>query len=233
MTIMARGRMISKAISLDEKINSLSDDTARLLFTWIIPHLDCEGRLHGDAQTVKSIIFPRRNISTARIDKYLNEFEKKGLIFRFTVNGNTYLLLPQFEKHQLGLQKDREAQSQIPPPPPELIQSKSRPCHSEIKVETKVKIKTKDKESTKLTFGEFNNVILTTEEHAKLVTKFGDEKVAALIANLSIGIKSKGYKYKDHYATILNWERRDSENHPAAKVGKVLPDTKTLKEAWK
>ena len=136
---MARGRMISKAISLDEKVNNLSDDTARLLFTWLIPHLDCEGRLHGDAVTIKSIVFPRRNISPKRIEKYLNEFEKNGLIIRFAVNGNTYLFAPQFNKHQVGLQKSREAQSQIPPPPQELLQSSS----SKSLPKTKVKIKTK------------------------------------------------------------------------------------------
>ena len=36
--------MISKDISLDEKVSALSDDSARLLFTWIITHLDVEGR---------------------------------------------------------------------------------------------------------------------------------------------------------------------------------------------
>ena len=76
---MARGRMISKAISLDEKVNSLSDDTARLLFTWLIPHLDCEGRQHGDAMTIKSIVFPRRNISIRKVEKYLKEMEKKRI----------------------------------------------------------------------------------------------------------------------------------------------------------
>ena len=136
---MARGRMINKAISLDEKVNNLSDDTARLLFTWLIPHLDCEGRLHGDAVTIKSIVFPRRNISPKRIEKYLNEFEKNGLIIRFAVNGNTYLFAPQFNKHQVGLQKSREAQSQIPPPPLELLWSSS----SKSLPKTKVKIKTK------------------------------------------------------------------------------------------
>ena len=87
---MARGRMISKAISLDEKVNALSDDTARLLFTWLIPHLDCEGRQHGDAQTIKSIVFPRRSISTRKVEKYLKEIEKQELVLQYSVNGNTY-----------------------------------------------------------------------------------------------------------------------------------------------
>lgn len=141
---MARGRFISKAISLDEKVDALSDDTARLLFTWLITHLDCEGRMHGDAQTVKSIVFPRRKIQVAKIEKYLKELENGELIFRYFVNGNQYLCMKNFEKHQPGLNKNRETQSQIPPPTPELIQSKSGVTPSQVKDKDKVKDKTKE-----------------------------------------------------------------------------------------
>ena len=138
---MPRGRFLSKSISLDEKVNALSDDTCRLLFTWLIAHLDCEGRLHGDPTTVKSIIFPRRKISERRIDKYLDEIAKKGLIFRYSINGNTYLSAPHFEKHQMGLQKSKEAQSQIPPPTPELVQSEANLTPPQVKAKVKAKVK--------------------------------------------------------------------------------------------
>ena len=121
---MARGRMLNRAISLDENVDALSDDTARLLFTWMIAHLDVEGRMYGDARLFLSIVAPRRNISLRKVEKYLTEFENFGLILRYNVNGNTYLLAPNFEKHQTGLRKDKEAQSQIPSPPPELLRSK-------------------------------------------------------------------------------------------------------------
>ena len=121
---MARGRMVSKSISLDEKVDSLSNDTARLLFTWLIPHLDVEGRMYGDARLFISIVAPRRHYSLQKVEKYLTELESHGLILRYNVDGNTYLCEPSFVKHQTGLRKDREAQSQIPPPPPELLRSK-------------------------------------------------------------------------------------------------------------
>ncbi len=138
---MPRGRFLSKSISLDEGVNSLPNDTARLLFTWLIPHLDCEGRLHGDATTVKSIVFPRRSISTRKVDQYLNAIEKSGLIVRYSVNGNAYLFAPHFEKHQTGLQKDREAQSQIPPFTPDLIQINSKKTLTQVKGKGKGKVK--------------------------------------------------------------------------------------------
>lgn len=146
---MARGRMISKAISLDEKVNSLSDDTARLLFTWLIPHLDCEGRQHGDAVTIKSIVFPRRRISHLKVEKYLKEMEKLELIFRYSVNGNEYLCAPSFEKHQIGLQKTKEAQSQIPPFTPELLQSEVGLSHLQGEGEVETKVEVKEERSSK------------------------------------------------------------------------------------
>jgi uncharacterized protein (DUF1697 family) len=51
------------------------------------------------------------------------------------------------------------------------------------------------------------SVRLTKEEHQKLIEKFGEADAAERIENLSLYIRSKGDKYKSHYATILNWER--------------------------
>ena len=59
--------------------------------------------------------------------------------------------------------------------------------------------------------GEFSNVLLSDDEYQKLMDRFGDKETERIIENLSIGIQSKGYKYKDHYATILNWVRRERE----------------------
>ncbi len=58
-------------------------------------------------------------------------------------------------------------------------------------------------------YGEFKNVLLTEDEYIKLKTKFKD--IAEKIESLSAYIESKGAKYKSHYATILNWDRRDKE----------------------
>ena len=52
-------------------------------------------------------------------------------------------------------------------------------------------------------------VRLTKEEYNKLLEKFGQKGTDERIENLSLYIQSKGDKYRSHYATILNWERRD------------------------
>ena len=217
--IVARGRMISKAISLDENVNSLSDDTARLLFTWMIPHLDCEGRLHGDALTVKSIVFPRRNISPKRVEEYLNELEKNELIKRFVVNGNTYLFAPHFDKHQTGLNKNREAQSQLPPPPQDLIQSKSR--ISPLQVKDKVKDKVKEQ----VVSDDFQAYIKELQTN-----RYPGLNVAELWEDCQSWYADHNKPMKDWKRALNNWCKKELNIHPPR--SKPLPTTKQLKEGW-
>lgn len=64
----------------------------------------------------------------------------------------------------------------------------------------------------KCAYGEFQNVLLTDEEYFKLKNKFSD--VDSKIEALSLYIASKGGKYKNHYATILAWDRKEKKNKP-------------------
>lgn len=75
------------------------------------------------------------------------------------------------------------------------------------------KLKTKNKkEIIKEKFGEFENVLLTKEELDKLKSKLG-EQTDGYIERLSNYIASTGKRYKSHYATILNWIQKDSQNN--------------------
>lgn len=65
-------------------------------------------------------------------------------------------------------------------------------------------------------YGEFENIILTKKELEKLETKFGVSKTGEMIENISEYVKSKGVKYKSHYATILAWDRRDKKKENQA-----------------
>ncbi len=58
-------------------------------------------------------------------------------------------------------------------------------------------------------------VMLTEEEHRKLVEKFGQQGADERIQELNEGIGSKGYRYKAHYFTILSWDRKHNkeQNH--------------------
>lgn len=61
----------------------------------------------------------------------------------------------------------------------------------------------------KQSFGEFGRVKLTVEEHEKLAQRLGKGQLAEYIARLDGYLESSGKRYKSHYATILNWWRKD------------------------
>lgn len=71
--------------------------------------------------------------------------------------------------------------------------------------------KEKDKEvlekkvTEKKPFGDDGLVLLTPEEHAKLLVKLGERQTADFISRLENYLGSKGKKYKSHYHTILSW----------------------------
>ena len=70
----------------------------------------------------------------------------------------------------------------------------------------------------KLTFGEFENVKLTQAELDKLNKRWKPEQVASSIEDLSIYLKNTKKKYNSHYATLLNWLKKDfPENQQAEK----------------
>ncbi len=77
--------------------------------------------------------------------------------------------------------------------------------------DTQKKKETIQKKLYKRKYGEFTNVLLTEAEHKKLIERFGYGGLAEKIESLSIGIESKGYKYKSHYAAILSWDKRDNK----------------------
>ena len=92
---------------------------------------------------------------------------------------------------------------------------------NEVSVNKKPQNKTKqsktkqNKKREGLTLGEFLNVFLSVEEHKKLQEKFGKAGAVDRIERLSGYIASKGDKYKSHYATILQWARKDAGKEEA------------------
>ena len=64
------------------------------------------------------------------------------------------------------------------------------------------------------TLGEFNNVKLSEDEYKK-ITELG---LLDYIERLSAYIAQTGKRYKSHYATILNWSRKDSTPKKSGRV---------------
>ena len=115
---MARGRFISKEITIDKKVNSLSSPWSMLGFTWLLTHADGYGRTYGDPAVVRSMVFPRRpEVTVDDVDGYIREWSDARLIIWYEVAGDMYIEFPNFSKHQIGLNITKEAKSNIPPNP--------------------------------------------------------------------------------------------------------------------
>lgn len=134
-----------------------------------------------------------------------------------------------WHKYQPPFRKEKE---QTPPTTPVIERDKDNTILEEIRVPRKSSsnkhnsvIKTASSRAkitqNKEKYGEFLNVFLTTEEYKKLQEKFG-VNLQEKIETLSSGIASKGYKYKNHYATILSWDRKDSKGELNG-TGKINP----------
>lgn len=112
---MAEGRMLKKVICESPRLAALKNDTYRLLYTWLIPNLDVEGRISADIRILKSRIAPiLDHISHTIIKNSLVDMEQNDLITLYEVDGKKYLELKRFHKHQT-LREGRERPSDIPP----------------------------------------------------------------------------------------------------------------------
>lgn len=81
-----------------------------------------------------------------------------------------------------------------------------------------------NQKESKRTYGEFKNVRLSMEEARKLATKFPTDWQERIEA-LSIHKQSTGRKYKDDYATILNWDRYDRQKEKSKEQLVVKPNS--------
>lgn len=73
-------------------------------------------------------------------------------------------------------------------------------------------------------FGEFENVLLLKAEKEKLLERMGDWCFDDYVDRLSIYICEKNKKYASHYATILNWWRKDGQPYKSSPKKRELKD---------
>jgi hypothetical protein len=197
---MAEGRIVSKRISRSEKIASLSSDTARMFYTWMIPYLDVEGRMDSNPLLMKADIAPLLpHITEKLIRSILDELYEKGLVVLYQMNGNGYLQLTKFDENQPNLRKDREAESKIPGPTPESLRTCSGPTPDLVPPKLR-EVKRREEKVLHL-----DAVLLTPSEFEKLNKDHGESLVGKAIEILNTYIMSKGKKYKSHYHTIPGW----------------------------
>jgi len=168
------------------------------------------------------------------------ELEKKGLIIRYSCNGNTYLVAPHFEKHQVGLQKSKEAQSQIPAPTPELLQSYSSISPPKAKAKAKDKDILAQKSDTVDKFDPFWIAYPKKKSKGDAEKTFkkinpDDQLLQIILKAIEVAKKSNDWQkdegqYIPYPATWLNAKGWEDEILPGGNFGKHQGNTRAPKK---
>lgn len=67
------------------------------------------------------------------------------------------------------------------------------------------------KKSKRHKFGEYNHVLLTDEQHSRLIDDFGTDTVSEYVKRVDEYVQMKGKPYKDYNLTIRNWISKDGK----------------------
>lgn len=114
---MADGRMLKRVITRSQKLAAVKTDKARLLWFYMLPYTDVEGRIEADIGDIREDIIrrQRRGYTIDVIVDCLKDLHRVGLIGLYEVGGKHYLYFSRFHDEQ-KIRRDREAESQIPAP---------------------------------------------------------------------------------------------------------------------
>lgn len=124
---MAEGRMLKRVIATSKKLSLVKTDSARLLYTWLLPFLDVNGCYYAEPEIIKGNIVPRlKTFDEKNIQEYLDDLNSLGLISVYNFENEHYLKLTNFLEHQC-IYRDREAKPTIPTP--ELLMRRSGVTH--------------------------------------------------------------------------------------------------------
>lgn len=111
---MARGRMISGTIGESRKFAALANDTHRLIYLMVMPHVDKAGRYEADPILIKGRCLTRLDIDVSTVEAWLEDAANVGLIRHYEARGMTVLEIVNFTEHNTPHHK--EPDSKLPGP---------------------------------------------------------------------------------------------------------------------
>ena len=109
---VARIRTIKPEFPQSESMGRVSRES-RLCFILLFTLADDSGRLRGNSRMLASLLYPYDDDARKHIDSWLNELSKEGCIVKYESDGDQYIELSQWSKHQ---KIDKPTASKIPPP---------------------------------------------------------------------------------------------------------------------
>jgi hypothetical protein len=117
---MPRIRTIKPDLWADERVGAMQREE-RLLWIGLITQADDEGRLHYRPRIIRQAIFPYDDdISDDMVQRWLDNLTNEQLICVYSVNGNYYIQIKNWSKHQ---NVNRPSPSKIPPSPEDSVRT--------------------------------------------------------------------------------------------------------------
>jgi hypothetical protein len=218
-------RIIKESICTSENLNQLSPEAENLFYRLIVK-ADDFGCYFGNVKIIKNTCYPLKSdaIKDKQISARLNELVNAGLVILYqTVDGKQYIKLAKWDKHQ----QKRAKRSKYPVPEADgatIISSAiicnqmqaNVPENRESRIENREsRIENTEPSVQKLTLSEFKNVKLSEDELKKLYERFGQAATDEAIEEFGGWMKANGKAKKDHYATLINWIKRNQEKKPS------------------
>lgn len=109
-------RSIKADLCDDETLGACTRD-ARYLFVGLITRVDDHGRCRANPALLRSRIYPYDDdVTNADVATWLAELVERGRVSLYTADGQQYLVIRRWDKHQ---RIDNAAKSELPPPPDE------------------------------------------------------------------------------------------------------------------
>ena len=110
---MPRIRTIKPELPHSESMGKVSRES-RLCFILLWTLADDEGRMRGNAKMLASLLYPYDGDAPKHIEGWLAELEREACIQRYAIEGNSFLQVCNWTKHQ---KIDRPTTSKFPAPP--------------------------------------------------------------------------------------------------------------------
>lgn len=208
---MAKKRMFSLDI-IDTDLFMDMPQTSRLLYYELCMRADDDGFVASPKKIMKMV--------------GCNEDDFRILIGKqFVIPFDTGIVVIKHWKIHNYIQKDRYKETIYTEEKSKLTQEKNgvyTKCIQNVYTDKNRLDKIRLDKNSKDKYGEFKNVLLTDEEYHKLEIS----NLLTYIEKLSSYIASTGKRYKSHYATILNWSRKDGKNTNKELADKLVQDIK-------
>jgi len=142
-----------------------------------------------------------KGVSEQNVKTALVRFEKFGFLTCESTKTGRLITIENYDKWQGECVESNQESNQ------DLTDTSPRP-NQDLTTKKNNKKNKKDKKYIYPALGEFKNILLSEEELEKLKARFPYDW-QELIERLSRYMKSKGKRYKSHYATMLSWARKD------------------------